>query len=797
MMKVVRIFKDYRESGALSALVGVDSAIDDYTFLLKNGGLMSVIAVNGIDDECLDASEIDRIARRFEGAVRVLDENVRLYQYLIKRNNASISARSYRDPVLQKVISSRLGYLQAKADNLYSLEIYFVIVCEDWKPNGTLPQKLRGLLKTPIADLGEMFSWQRKASAIEADLEQARENLARKVMSFVVQLPDGLRARVLKKDEAYGFLHGLLNYSPYKAGGIGLKYDRFVDFQLCDSTLECHQDHLRLDDFYVQALTLKEPPSQTFAHLLGRLQEIPCNFILTSEWKRESAGKIRRLIQSKRRHFFNVKSSMMNYLAAGPQNGPKDTLIDDSAVARVADLGACLEEIEVKGHAFGQFALTIALYSEDRPALKHAVAECWKVFAAHDAQLTEERYNLLNAWLAVLPGNNAYNLRNLWLLDNNHADLSFLFKPNTGEIQNAHLGAEYLAVLESDHGTPYFLNLHHQDVAHSVVIGATGAGKSFALNFLIAQLQKYNPITTIFDLGGSYKNLTALFGGAYLPVGIAKSPVTINPFAVSPTPENLHFLFGFVRVLVESDAFRLTTQDERELYEQIENIYAVEPAERRLSTLANMLNRRLHAPLEKWVEGGPLASVFDNVEDNLTFNRFQTFDFEGMEKFPQVIEAFLFYILHRGNASIYDPAQAAIFKVFVCDEAWRFLRHPTIKHYILEALKTWRKKNAAMILATQSTDDLLRSEMLQVVVESCPTKMFLANPDMDQAAWRDIFHLNEREASLIADLIPKKQILIKRPDGSKVVNLNVSQAEYELYTSGPQSQYEIQARRES
>ena len=168
-----------------------------------------------------------------------------------------------------------------------------------------------------------------------------------------------------------------------------------------------------------------------------------------------------------------------------------------------------------------------------------------------------------------------------------------------------------------------------------------------------------------------------------------------------------------------------------------------------------------------------------------------------MEKFPQVIEAFLFYILHRGNASIYDPAQAAIFKVFVCDEAWRFLRHPTIKHYILEALKTWRKKNAAMILATQSTDDLLRSEMLQVVVESCPTKMFLANPDMDQAAWRDIFHLNEREASLIADLIPKKQILIKRPEGSKVVNLNVSQAEYELYTSGPQNHFEIQARRES
>ena len=35
-----------------------------------------------------------------------------------------------------------------------------------------------------------------------------------------------------------------------------------------------------------------------------------------------------------------------------------------------------------------------------------------------------------------------------------------------------------------------------------------------------------------------------------------------------------------------------------------------------------------------------------------------------------------------------------------------FLRTRTIRPYIIEALKTWRKKNAAMILATQSSDDL-------------------------------------------------------------------------------------------
>jgi type IV secretory pathway VirB4 component len=71
-------------------------------------------------------------------------------------------------------------------------------------------------------------------------------------------------------------------------------------------------------------------------------------------------------------------------------------------------------------------------------------------------------------------------------------------------------------------------------------------------------------------------------------------------------------------------------------------------------------------------------------------------------------------------------------KAFFIDEAWRFFGHPTIRNYIVEALKIWRKKNAAMILSTQSLDELDKSEIVNVVIESCATKIFLANPDMDR-----------------------------------------------------------------
>jgi type IV secretion system protein VirB4 len=84
--------------------------------------------------------------------------------------------------------------------------------------------------------------------------------------------------------------------------------------------------------------------------------------------------------------------------------------------------------------------------------------------------------------------------------------------------------------------------------------------------------------------------------------------------------------------------------------------------------------------------------------------------------------------------------------------------------------------------------------MLRVIVESCPTKIFLASPGMNRQEYRELFHLNETEASLIAGLLPKQQLLIKRPDFSKVVNLNVDSMGYWLYTSKP---FDNQRRREA
>lgn len=782
MIRPPRVLKDYQESGALNALINFTAAIGPNTFVTKSGDLMAIVAVPGIDDECLDASDIEQITHRFQTGLSVFNERFRVYQYLLKRDQPNIPHRDYSNPVVQAAVQNRIDYLTHRSPSLHTIEIFWAVIYEGWRSSRSFKDRFSAWVTRPKASLRQMVSTDQTIEHLKQQLEQAEELLMNRVNAFVIQLRDSVPAEILDTDHAYRFLRRLLNYSPHKAETVGLNYDQFLDFQACDSLLECHRDHLRLDNYFVQALTLKEPPAHTFAHLFRALQEIPANFIIASEWKRENNGNIRQIIQSKRRHFHNTKTGLSAQVSSTPA-GPGDVLVDDAAVANVSDLGACLRELEVQGNYFGQFSMTVVLYDEEPSKLRRSVAEVSKVFATQGAQLTEESYNLLNAWLAVIPGNSTYNVRRLWLLNTNYADLAFLFRPSVGALVNSHLNAEYLAVFETNQHTPYFFNLHHLDVGHMLALGMTGSGKSFLMNFLLTYLQKYDPLTFIFDLGGSYRPLTEMFQGVYVPVGIESSSFSINPFCLPPTQDNLHFLFSFVKLLIECGGGSPTGQDERDLHEQIANVYELEPEQRRLGTLAQILNRKLAQPLSKWVGDGQFGRLFDNAHDNFTLSRFQAFDFEGMRNYPQVVEPLLFYVLHRASAVVSDPKLATTLKVFVIDEAWRFLQHPTTKAYAVEALKTWRKRNASMILATQSSEDLLNSETLRIIVESSPTQLFLANPGMDVAAYKEVFHLNQTQAEMISRLIPKRQILLKRPDMAKLLNLNVDPKGYWLYSN--------------
>jgi type IV secretion system protein VirB4 len=81
--------------------------------------------------------------------------------------------------------------------------------------------------------------------------------------------------------------------------------------------------------------------------------------------------------------------------------------------------------------------------------------------------------------------------------------------------------------------------------------------------------------------------------------------------------------------------------------------------------------------------------------------------------------------------------------------------------------------------------DLQNAGILDLVNEICPTKILLANPGADHAAYQQMFHLNDREVGLFSTLVPKRQFLVKTEQRSKVLNVDLDPWAYWQYTNSP------------
>ncbi len=86
MLNLKRIFKNYEEAGSLNAMVNLFGFIGPQVFLTKSGEVGVMLEIHGVDYECLDAPAIDGLTKRLESALRLFDENYRIYQLLFKRN---------------------------------------------------------------------------------------------------------------------------------------------------------------------------------------------------------------------------------------------------------------------------------------------------------------------------------------------------------------------------------------------------------------------------------------------------------------------------------------------------------------------------------------------------------------------------------------------------------------------------------------------------------------------------------------------------------------------------------------
>jgi len=781
MLSLARVRRAYHDSGALNALFAPWGFVDESAFLTKAGDVGIAYRVAGVDFECLDAHQRQDVVHRCEAALRLLDESSRLYQYLVKRRLPPLpTPAAVANPIVNEALRQRYAYLRDRREGLFDIQVYFVLLASGLRPRVSTIPSLRQL-RHPTRALSAWCSQDTTTRMLDGELDAALRGLYQRASMFEAQLQE-IRPTRLGQAETFQLLRRLVNYDEV-TDQVDLTADAHLDYFMSDSAVECHPDHLDVGSHHVRVLTMKEPPASTSPLILERLYTLPAPFIACLEWQRIPAASMRRDLRMRRRHAFNRRVSMVNYLSS--ETRPEEMLVDQSAGAVVQQLGDALTAMDVDGRVFGECSLTIVLHDRDVQRLDHSVAEATKVLTSRDGAVTQERYNLLNAWLGIVPGNYAYNLRRLALLETNLADLSFLFTLQPGQHTCPHLDREALAIFETRHETLFHHAMHVDDVGHAAIVGATGSGKSFLMNFLLMHAQRYDPITAIFDITGSYRKLATLLGGRVITLGL-QPDVQINPFSLPPTPDHLHFLAAFVRVLLEANhSTPLSDAQERDVYEGVKNLYVVAAEQRRLFTLRSLLPRVLADRLSKWIEGERFGALFDHAEDTVPFDRFQVFELDAIHDYPEIRDPLLFYVLARFSMAVKSPANIQRLKICLMEEAWAHIEHPALRAYIRELLKTGRSANASIWLATQSIQDFAATDLLRTVLEACSTKFLLANPGFDPEQYRQLFHLNDTELDLVRGLRPRAQCLLKRPTIAKVLTLTVDPRSYALYTNTP------------
>ena len=343
---------------------------------------------------------------------------------------------------------------------------------------------------------------------------------------------------------------------------------------------------------------------------------------------------------------------------------------------------------------------------------------------------------------------------------------------------------------ETRWGTPYGYDLFGGgDVGHTLVLGATGSGKSFLLNFFLLQALQYKPRVMILDLGGSYRWITKFLGGSYLSMkpeagGDGEQP-GLRPFSLAPGERTYQFLASWIQRLLAIGQYECGPQDADDIRQRIADTYEYPVAERTLGTLVGQLPDRMWAPLSRWVGDGAWAPTFDGPPDEkvqVGRDDWQVIDLEGAQEHPDWCAAALFYLFERLRLVIEDDAELGRLKLMVVDEAWRYLADPAVLTVLTEAAKTWRKRNAALVMATQSVVDLTGSAQAEALLEMLPTKLLLANPAFPPDAAK-VLQLSEAEFDTVRNLTPKKEIFLHRSQEKVVLRLTVDQETYWLSTS--------------
>jgi type IV secretion system protein TrbE len=465
-------------------------------------------------------------------------------------------------------------------------------------------------------------------------------------------------------------------------------------------------------------------------------------------------------------------------------------LVNQDAINMTLDTQAVLTDVHSGQMAFGYCTQTVVLMDENRDQLIENARLVTREIKRLGFACRLETLNTVEAWLGTLPGQVHQNVRRQMIHSHHLAHMVPLTTIWSGQTTcpNPLLpkGLPPLLYAATTGSTPFRLNFHVDDVGHTLIMGPTGAGKSVLLATIAAQFRRY-PQATIaaFDKGRSLWALVNACGGQHYDIGGEGNELAFAPLSQIDTDQDMAWAEDWIASIYETRTGKAATpRQHQEIHRAMRLLREIKnPNQRSLTDFLVTLQQcgpddDLKAALEIYTLKGPYGALLDAREDHLKDGNFTVFEVEELIAMKERIAVpVLLYLFRRFEKSL--QGQPAL---LLLDEAWVMLGHPVFREKIRQWLKELRKKNCAVVMATQSLSDAIQSQIYDVLLESCPTKILLPNDEADKSGTSDhpgpyelykMMGLNDTEIQIIRTATKKRQYYFVSPEGRRLFDLGL------------------------
>ena len=309
---------------------------------------------------------------------------------------------------------------------------------------------------------------------------------------------------------------------------------------------------------------------------------------------------------------------------------------------------------------------------------------------------------------------------------------------------------------------------------HAIIIGSSGAGKSFFVNDFILQNARLDSHFFVLDKGDSYRKLCQILGGQYVRFEL-NDPVTINPFLKEPDSEHLAFLVTVLSEMCSGGDERERLNREQEGVLQKAILAAYEGKKKNEEVTLSLVAARLNSPLcnknlglndtmgktlalklSSFYGDGPYAKFFDGINQFNLDAKFTVFELGSLSAYSDLQLVVLLNIMCFITNFVSSPKMKPKRKFLLIDEAWSLLRLKNTAEFITNSFKTYRKYRCSAVAITQEIVDLVGGECGIAIQANAANKVFLKQEPNVVDSLKTFASLSEKEIELLKSVQTQK-----------------------------------------